>query len=774
MAHNIADGIRQLRRAASMRVLYPAGHPIHASALEHARESVGVLLGEAERADLVIAGGRMALGDTAVLDEDGVVGELAARWWDLGLCGLSISRGAEDDELDLLMTISVPSVGDLDSRAIRGRLDEIGAVHVGIVELDYDRFVPRSHVPRELQEQLSRTDIRETLRELVEGSHAEVALDGEQRGALASLLDYPDALAQAIELGVLSGPISAPATALGREPSAAEAEAAIDHAPDPAAALGRQLAATVQRLAQIGVEMAPEDREAVCCKLADALRHLEPTAVAAAFRAACSVPDADFDALAEIAKCMSVEELVEIVRARPQAVASEPSAVYRRLLGRLSAGGERLGELAPALRQALLADGVPEDVYASTIGMAVVELSEEAAEAGRAITLAVPVALNRATDAERAVRRAEIEDRLTRVFGDEAWASRAMLSLELLLTAQGAVALGAAAAGTRIALQRVPRDLREQVWQHIVLTLADVVDPRLTAETERRMAARGVIAQTAAPHRVGALLRAFETESPDTRRRIAQVLAGMGADGLAGATSLLTRRPETLSDEDVAAIVQVLVYAELEGLGGGAYVARTLTNPSCRAKVRVLRALMSEGGRMGRKWLLDAVRYGDPQLRWDIIKAAGQDPSHYIEVLEAALEDADAAVACAAADYLGASGDQRVGAVLVARVRPFDRRDPRPDFRVAVVKALGRLRYAEATEALGVVLRRKTFWRRGRNDALRAAAAEALVSIGTHEARQTVAAYASRERCDSIRQLARRVVEDALPVVTERGTTDAA
>jgi hypothetical protein len=774
MSQNRADGLRQLRRAASMRALYPPGHPTYASALDRAREGLALLLGEAERVDLVIAGGGLAVGEQALPDDDGAVAELAARWWNMGLCGLSVAQGVTDEELEVLADICVPSTAELDGGGLRQRLEEIGAAHVAIVELDYDRFVPRSHLPRELQEELSRTDIRDTLRELVEGSNPDELADS-QRATLVSLLEYPDALASAIELGVLSShsptPASAPVTAA---PTGAVETGGTEGVVRTSSADGRQLATTLQRLAQVGVDAAPGERSSVCRQLAEALRHLDPKTVAAAFRAACDAPEADFDALAEIARCMSIEELVEIVRARPQAVASEQSSVYRRLLERLSSGGERLAELAPALRQALLADGVAEDVYESTIGIAIAHVQESAAEAGLVSAIAVPVALNRAPESERAARREQLASSLRAAFTDEAWVRRAYVSLELLLGGHGASTLGAAAAGIRLALHRVPREARELVWQQIALDLADMLDPRCTVEAERRAAARSVIADTAAPHRVGALLGAFDTESPEGRRRIAQVLACMGPEGLASATSLLTRPPAELTDEDVTCIVQVLVYAELEGLGGGAYVARTLTNPSCRIKVQVLRALMGEGGRIGRKWLLDAVRYGDPQLRWDIIKTAGQDPSHYIEVLEAALEDKDPAVACAAADYLGASGDPKVGPVLAARMRPFEPRDPRSALRVAVVKALGRLRHAEATEGLTAVLEHRTFWHRAQNDALRLAAAEALVAIGTEGARQAVAAHGSRERCAAIKELARRVVDAALPVATETEATDAA
>jgi hypothetical protein len=205
MPQNTADGIRQLRRAAAMRLLYPAGHPIHASALEQARESVNVLLGGTERVDLVVAGERLSIGDEQLDDDDGMIGELAGRWWELGLCGLGLAGGLTDAELDLLMAISAPSAGDLGEGEIRRRLTEIGATHLNIVDLDYDRFVPRSQLPRELQEQLRRTDIRETLRELVADSYDEnVPLEEGRRQALVALLQYPEALAQAIEAGVLS------------------------------------------------------------------------------------------------------------------------------------------------------------------------------------------------------------------------------------------------------------------------------------------------------------------------------------------------------------------------------------------------------------------------------------------------------------------------------------------------------------------------------------------------------------------------------------------
>ena len=766
MAHYAADAIRRLRRAASMRSLYPPGHPIHASSVEHARQGVKALLGEGERADLVIGGGGIALGDETLPDEDGVVGELATRWGELGLCGLSIARGVSDEELDLLMVISAPSSAGMGSDEIRHRLEELGG-HVGIVELDYERFVPRSQARRELPDELAGPDIQRALRELAEASRGETrALDEERRNALNALLEYPEALASAIEIGVLGG--------LGASYVATEGEVATPARPTWSSAAGERLALTVQRLAQVGLEMAPEDPEAVYGKLAEALRSLGREEVAAAFRATRAASGAGSDALAEISRHMSVPELVVIARSGPQALAAEPSAVYRRLLERLSGGGERLDELAPALQQALLEDGVAEDVYASTVGMAVAELRALSAERVGAATPASPTALNRTPLSERAARRAEIEGMLGEVFGEGAWTKRAFLSLELLRGARAPAAIEAAAAGIWNAIGRIPPGEREEVWQRIVLELAEVVDRRGTGDGERRAAACSVIAETSAPHRVAALLRAYESEGAETRQRIVLVLARMGEEGLVGAMSLLTGGEDLPADEDVACVVHALIETEQEGRGGGTHVARLLTDPSCKVKAKILQALTGTGGPSCREWLLDAVRYGDGQLRWDIVKAAGQEPARHIEVLEAALDDSDESVACAAADHLGASSGPRVGAALSARVRPFDPRDPRPQLRVAAVRALGRLRYAEATEALGLVLSRKTFWHRGPNDALRLAAAEALVAIGTEEALQAVASHAGRERCAKIRALARRVTEAIVPVVGEGGTTDAA
>ena len=152
-----------------------------------------------------------------------------------------------------------------------------------------------------------------------------------------------------------------------------------------------------------------------------------------------------------------------------------------------------------------------------------------------------------------------------------------------------------------------------------------------------------------------------------------------------------------------------------------------------------------------------AMEQGSSRLRWSIIYAIGHAAAQHLEVLETALSDPDDYTACAAAQHLGSSGDPRAGPVLLEHVRPFHAKDPRFPLRLAVVQALGELRFADATEALIEVLWTTTFLDRRSNDVLRLAAAEALVRIGTERALSMVADRIEAERSHKIRKLAMRV-----------------
>jgi len=569
MPTQTADAIRQLRRAAAMRALYPDGHPIHASALASAREAVEGLLDGNERVDLVFAGGEISRDGQTLPDSDGAVSELAGRWWAQGICGLRIGREASEGELSLLLDMSAPSARDLDVNVLNERLRQLDARHLAIIEIDYERFVPRSRLPQELREELGGSDLGRVLRELVATPpDPGQGLSDSQRRSLAVLLDHPQALADAMEMGVLtpeegSNPVPGPPVA-----SVDPAERMLPQQGVPVDLAGARLATTVRHLARLGGELEAGAPSVVSAKLAAAVRHLDPAVVAHAYRAVGEEARGEPDALAEVANCLTVPELVQIVRSKPGAVAAEPSAVYRRLLTRVSGGGERAGELAPALREALTEDGWSDHLYASTIGVVLEEIAGRHSEVEEFPDGAIPIALRRAPEEARRARREEIQPQLERAFGDRVWADRALVSLELLQAAATPHAQSVAAADLKLSIQQTPAALKQEVWAQVALDLADLVDPHGPATEDHKSVARTVIAETSDPALIDLLRDFYPRASPEDRRRTARVLTVCGGHGLAAVVRLLLEDRGLLAEDDVEPLVQALLDADEAGLGG--------------------------------------------------------------------------------------------------------------------------------------------------------------------------------------------------------------
>ncbi|MBM3474389.1 MAG: HEAT repeat domain-containing protein [Armatimonadetes bacterium] len=776
MSEHVADAIRQLRRASSMRALYPEGHPIYASSAEKAREAVAMLLGDQDQVSLAFVGGAVSCEGEPVEGEDDVTCDLADRWWSQGICGLTLQRGLTDGELDILLEMSAAGAQDLDIKGIQDRLQAIGGSHLLPTQTDYERFVPESRVPEELGGELSASDMGSVLRDLIAGTLGPGGeVDAESREALCVLLDHPQALASAVELGVLGMSLSGEAVR-SDEPADLVVVADRDEAASSRGAEGVRLAVAVGRLAEIGCGADPQRLQEVCAKLADAFRHLDPAVVALAFRAGLETRDGGVDVLTEIARYLTVDELVEVVRAQPGAIAGEASVVYRRLLRRLSGGGERAAELTAALKEALLEDGMSEDVFASTVGMALAAEAEAPAseESDEGMPNVLPVAVRRASEEERAARRAEIEPELERAFGEAVWADRAVVSLELLTLADSPHLQAAAAADTRLALRRTPQELKPDVWIHAALELGRLMQPDECASEAQQGAARTVISETADVDLITALLDFLPVAGVDEHPPLFRALAASGDVGRAVLAGLLVERDAALVEEDVARITDVLLESEEGGHGGGSELSLALMNPDCWARAQGLRLVGERGTEASEGVIRRIVRDADQRMRWDTVRLLGQTPGRSLQALEIALEDPDDYIACAAATHLGLSGDPRAAASLIRRLRTAQDTEDRFPLRLTLVQALGELPCAEATEALAEALHTRTFFDRRNNDALRTAAAEGLMRFGTPAALGHLALHADRERCGRIRELAARAARTGAAQSEGRSETDAA
>jgi hypothetical protein len=475
----------------------------------------------------------------------------------------------------------------------------------------------------------------------------------------------------------------------------------------------------------------------------------------------------DADALADVARHFTVAELVGLVTAQPGAVAAEDSETYRKLLARLAPTPERVAELGPALREALLQNGMSEDVYANTVGSTLAQLAT--ARASDAQAQALSAAIRTAPAEQRAARRAGVEEALQGCFGADAWVDRGRVGVELLWLADKPEDRQKAAADVRAAVKRAVPGRRRPFAHEIIGALVAEPPP---PELEDTVAA--LVAGISDEPVVAGL--ANQLHSPLAEERLAGLRA-LSLSGAAGRRALIDRLidPQSgLADEEVASATSLLLSARGSVEAVTTELAAALIGRQGAVSGALLAAVAARAGDGARSLLMPVLREANLSVRSALLQELAREPGRSIDLLALALRDPEPSVATAAADALGASRSPRAGPALVPHLRQFRARDPRLAVGAAVIKALGHLQYMGAVTPLSRVLGARTFLAREANDEYRAAAAEALLRIGTREALRVVSSHARGERCPRIRALALEAATRAAQTLSERGNADAA
>lgn len=761
----IDRAINQLCRAARVRALYPVGHPSHANSLALARKALESLFETTDRLELTLTSEGLRCGDELLDDQDGTLRHLASMLRDQSICTLTVRRGLDEDGVRLLLAIFGGSADAADMDIV-GRVAELQSAGLSVAQLDYERLVPRP-AGSDGDGQTGGVPAGAELLRLLAASSASGGANIGDYGDVAAVIDDPQMLAAAMLSCVAAG-TPGNGTGAGGGGGTGIGDGGGDgvgtggdiplviaghHIEKPHMA-GALLALSIQRLAEMGCEARPGSPGEVFKGLAAAMRQLDPRLLAHVFRADVVPHDAPFDALQQTADHLSLDEVLDLVRAHPRAVGSEPSAVYRRLLRRIAPTGERLLQLAPVLKTGLIEDGMSEDVFSNTLGRALKDAADDRLPNDEPpLSGAAAAALMRTSDALRSTRRKEIAPLLQRHSETETWGSRAQLSTDLLELPGCCERHPNLLPALRECLRRLPDAERQVLSARIVEVIAPLAGPSGALPPESREVAVSLLAEASDSSTLEGLRRSLISAHGEQELRLARVLAMSGAPGREALLDILRRAGPAEADR-LPGIVSTLVDIEAEEIVPETGLYKAALDPGCRQIQTIITALADRGGPVAARHLVALLREGDFGIRSEVVRSACQPGRSLLSVLVVALDDPDDDIRCAAAAGLGASGDVRAVQPLLRQLRPFVPWDPNSRLRVAAARALGNLGSPEAEPLLVKVLQRTSWLRRSECDELRAAAAEALLGLGTSRGLRELAAHTTGERSPAIQQAA--------------------
>ncbi len=782
MNQGIAEIFGHLLRAARQRSLYPDGHPMRAAASAGAYTAVRDLLLESERVEFVLAEeGVLCEGEPVIMGDDSLQ-ELAGALRQEGVWGLGLRRGITDGELDLLLDLLGPQQAGTVATDIPARLRDLGAECLCVVTVDADQIVPKSRAGLVMGRAAMR-DIQ-ALRELVARTlEAEELAGGGAAGTFQDLLDHSLLAAEA--LFEMVG-LDTPGAGDGRPEASGAAAEDEEYLPlrigvmrierlDVSAAA---IALAAQRIGEIADEFEPDRRAEIMRRLADALRQFAPDQVFCIFQTNVVGAEGSSDVLTEVAQHFPTEEVVALFRAQAADVVLQSSVVVRRLLARVAPTAERLQELLPGIKAALLQAGVSEAAFEASVGQVAERLLIDEVGADQLGTPNASYA--RPAGVVRAERRAQLAPLLDAT-GDP-WRDRATVCLELVEQCRTPGQLSSILDALLESLPHVPPAEGDQTVEQAVKALAHVCRVSSERSDLARAEASSRLTELLAGRQPGWLQGALQqAEAPDR----AVYLGALARAGPWGRRILLDRlrtRPSDADGDEVAEIVRELL--EASGGEAGSDAAPTGSAPDKSGAGResglvdlivgsaganpsgLINALVAQGGPTAAKCLMDLLHRGDFGVRRAVVHALGQPRGLLLQVAAVALEDAELEIACFAAKALGQSGEADAARALMRVLPPSGAFDHRLLLRVAAAIALGDLRNQGAVTALTEIIKRPAWVRRTENDQFRLAAARALRKIGSFTAWRALASRVKGERCPDIQALAWEAAEHLKPLTT--------
>jgi hypothetical protein len=366
---------------------------------------------------------------------------------------------------------------------------------------------------------------------------------------------------------------------------------------------------------------------------------------------------------------------------------------------------------------------------------------------------AATAGLTRTSEALRTSRRREIETALESAIATDVWACRASACIELLKLPGQCERHPKALQRLAEALEHASAAQRHQLNLQALELLATLTGPSGDLPADSRATAMSLLARLSDSGTLDGLRDALGAAGDEEFGGIVRALAVAGNGGRGVLLDLLRSAPPTDGGR-LHAVVSCLVDIEAEELVAETGLHDLVLEPTCRNARRIITALAEKGGPIAARHLIAVLRGGEFGLRSDVVRAASEAEDPLVNVLVVALDDAEEDIRCAAAANLGASKDDEAVHSLLRQLRPFALWDPRLRLRVTVARALGELGSQDAVTRLAEVMGRTNWLRRAECDRLRAAAANALLQIGSRRGLRAVAARETGERCPTIRDAA--------------------
>ncbi len=253
-----------------------------------------------------------------------------------------------------------------------------------------------------------------------------------------------------------------------------------------------------------------------------------------------------------------------------------------------------------------------------------------------------------------------------------------------------------------------------------------VDDPSTPANVRRQVGL--LLSSINTPDSIRGVGKIFDSDAPPDETLLNEYMEFLDRSAIAPCISLLGELESIHARKIVISILVRLGSKDIQAVAKGLQDSRWYV---VRNIIYILRHI---GDKKAVEYLLSTAKHTDERVRKEAIKALGELKSPLaLQTLRDCLDDADPSIRKSAVKALGAIGSETAKHVVLDKVSGKDFSDRGFDEKKDFFEVLSRWGDAEVTDFMIRTLRRKTLFRRAKNDENRACAAYCLGLIGSRD-----------------------------------------
>jgi len=723
--------VRDLLRAARHLSQYPEGHPTAIATVEQATTNLSRSLRTHQAVVIQVSGADLLLNGIPVAHPNDTESRLITDFKKRYIRSIILRPGVSGDNLLALFRLLTEDPNSIRQKGgARKALSAPSGAALEIMEMDYEKAVTLSEAR---EKGMASRPITEGLPEIPPTAPARPLLSFDE---VRTLMDDPEGLASIVE-EMVGLPTSGEAGAgvggttgegggglgTGSQTVSGGSGSGTVLAPEQLLRLDVQAQAMVLLLSRVRDQIMNEgaDEAEATRKMLRVLQAMEPAARARLFRAP-PVESERGDVLAEAAKFMSEEELLDLVIPGPQQLTADTSERIRRVLKRC---GGKVSALAPLAVDRLNQWSLPEEIYINTVELIASEMREQESPLPESPFLPFEpekkgaVSAEIITDLLSSLEPAQAARARTEVFSE-------MLERETVQEKYRSLTIALEAAVEEmldLGMPDLARRIVETLYNHST-------DPQ--SGKWRRNRAGLALTEIKKQSLLAKVQSGLDKARGEQAADYVFLLCLSGAAGAERLAAILSdNKKSALHDSAAAALASLAPEV-------GSLVQKLTASLPWTVSARVAAYLAASGDERALGHVAAMLRHRDWQVRRAAVEALGKARGRAVDLLVMALSDKDMDVRLAAVGHLTALADPRTVEPLLTVATRRTLLGGNQALRLRAIAALAEMGQP-AVEALGQILTRRFRLRRRSEEELSLAAAKALAQIGTDEARATLA-----------------------------------